>query len=205
MAHLLMTIEANTGHLERHAASAQAAGTPASRAFNLHHAKNHVVVVSEHQVKLRDAVVRRVPAAGRELDTLTQAITGGTRQAGADLDRSLAHDLSSAMVAAGHVDRHLTEAQAAAGDPASVAFNIRHAVHHIGELEHYHHELREGLRERVPAVGPELDILYQLTGLNGTTAIPAPRGPQGATPARSRDGAAADYDVTGPDRGPQPA
>lgn len=212
LAHLLLTCEANAGHLHRHAAAAQAASTPDSLVHNLRHAKNHTTVISEHQEKIRQILTRRVPAVGREMELLSQvsgsgAGTGaragtGPGQApktGADLDRGLAHDLTSAMVATGHVYRHLTEAQLAP-DPASAAFNLQHAVNHAGEITHYHQGLQDGLVQRLPAVGPELNLLRGLAGVSGPATIPV-------IPLADRSRAAADgaYDITPPDRGPQPA
>jgi len=178
IAHLLMTAEINTGHLDRHVTAAQGAAGPASRAFNLLHARNHAAVVAEHQAKLRDALIRRVPAAGRELALLGRAGGGGARKAGPDLDRALAHDLAGAITAAGHVTRHLDEA---AGSPASVAFNLEHAATHVREMAHYHHELAGNLAERLPAVTAETGRLRQLIALTG--APPPARRSAGPEPA----------------------
>ncbi len=194
IAHLWLTCEINTAHLDRHVAAAQAATTADSLAHNLRHARNHVAVTSEHQGKLLAALSRRVPAVSEAAGQLNQAISGGLRKSGADLDRGLSHDLSSATVAAGHVDRHLAEAQAAP-DPASVKFNLEHAATHAREIAHYHGELRSGLAQRLPAVIPELDKLCQAAGLGSYPAIPP-------APATDRS---ADYDVTRSRPGPEPA
>ncbi len=177
IAHLLLTCTVNAGHLHRHAAAAQAATTPDGLVHNLQHAKNHATVIAEHQEKLRQALTERVPAVGREMEQLNQVsgtaarYTGQNPKTGADLDRGLAHDLTSAMVATGHVYRHLTEAQTAS-DPVSGAFNLAHAMNHTGEIAHYHRGLQEGLVDRLPAVGPELNLLRGLAGMNGPTTIP---------------------------------
>lgn len=197
LAHLLMTCIINTGHLDRHIAAAQAASTPDSLAHNLRHARNHVAVTSEHQVKLRNAAVQQVPAVGAALEDLDKAIASdGTRKSGADLDRGIAHDLSSALVAAGHVDRHIAEAQGT-GDPESVAYNLAHAMNHAKELQHYHSELQASLTEKLPAVGQELGKLDAVIGLNDSPGVPMAPG----WPARAAE---ADYDVVFRDNGPQP-
>jgi hypothetical protein len=169
-------------HLLRHCEAAQAATTPDSLAHNLRHAKNHVAVTSEHQAKLRKALSQRVPAVGRELDQLDQAISSGIRKSGADTDRGLAHDLSSAEIAAGHVDRHLSEAQAGGG-PDSVKFDLEHAMTHILELQHYHGELRDSLEQRLPGVGEELGRLRAVMGLGGTSIPMSPGYPARGKPA----------------------
>jgi hypothetical protein len=239
IAHLLLTCEVNAGHLRRHAAAAQAASTPDGLVHNLRHAKNHTTVIAEHQEKIRQALTERVPAVGREMELLSQvsgtdAAGTGTRysgqsaKTGADLDRGLAHDLTSAMVATGHVYRHLTEAQTAP-DPASAAFNLQHAVNHAAEIAHYHQGLQDGLVQRLPAVGPELNLLRGLAGVSGPTTIPVipldgrsasrppdpVRGHYGGGPVIplldersagwSPEPAGGYYDITPPDRGPQPA
>ena len=199
IAHLLMTCIINTGHLDRHTAAAQAATTPDSLAHNLKHARNHVAVISEHQVKLRSAITQRVPAVGTATEQLDQAISSdGTRKSPADVDRGLSHDLSSALVASGHVDRHLAEAQATR-DPASVAYNLLHAANHILELEHYHSELKAGLPGRLPGVARELGRLTAVIGLDGSQGVPMAPG----WPARSA--AAADYEVTRTRGCPEPS
>ncbi len=82
------------------------------------------------------------------------------------LDMSIAHDLASAQAAAGHVDRHLSEAQAAhaAEDPVSVIFNSAHAAHHVTEVAHNLSELHADLARRLPAVAAELARLGQASG-----------------------------------------
>lgn len=160
ISHLLMTAEINAGHLDVHAAAAaRSAGDAALQAHHVHHATGHAEVVTEHLVKLRAAVARRVPGVARELDALDRA-TPGIRAAGypvprAALDMSIAHDLASSQVAAGHVARHLAEAARSAGDKASVAFNLEHAVHHVAEIAHGLSELDDDLTRRLPAVGDE--------------------------------------------------
>jgi len=109
---------------------------------------------------------------------------------------SAAHDLASAIVAAGHISRHLAEAQAAqaAGNKASVTFNIEHATHHITELAHNLSELGNDLTRLVPAVGAETGRLVQAA----TGEDPAPAG-------RARPGRVTDYDGPGSRRVPEPA
>lgn len=160
ISHLLMTAEVNAGHLDVHAsAAAKSAGDKILQAHHVHHASAHAGVVCEHLAKLRVAVSRRCPGVAAELDGL-DAATPGLRDAGevvpgAALEMSIAHDLASAQTAAGHVERHLDEAAASAGDKASVAFNLEHAAHHIAEIAHSLEELDADLCRRLPAVAGE--------------------------------------------------
>ena len=200
ISHLLTTSCVNAGHLQVHNAAAATAKDPALLTHHLHHAAGHAGEVSSHLVKLRAALVRRLPAVARQLDDLDAAIPGNRAAAEgvppAALDMSIAHDLASGQDAAGHVSRHLAEAQTAhaAGNQVSVTFNIEHSLHHITEIAHNLSELGKDLTRRIPAVAAE-------TGKLQAAVAAAP----GTAPGRSRDGAAADYDITPPDRGPQPA
>lgn len=199
ISHLLSTAEVNSGHLDVHlAAAAGNQGDPGLLAHHLHHAAAHAGEVSSHLVKLRDAVTRRVPAVGAELDDLDEAIPG-SRATPEDhvprgaLDMSIAHDLASGQAAAAHVSRHLAEAQTAqrAGNKASVAFNIEHATHHVAEIAHALSELDADLARRIPAVAGETQKLHAaVAGI----VTPAP-------PCRS---APADYGVEARRR-PEPA
>lgn len=184
IAHLLMTAEANDGHLHVHAAAAASAARagqdPALLAHHLRHATGHVRAVSAHLVKLRAAVARRLPAVARQLDDLDRAIPGNRSAEDvprAALDMSIAHDLDSAQTAAGHVDRHLAEAQAsqAADDPVSAAFNIEHAEHHVAEITGSLGELDHDLSRRIPAVARELDRLRQAIRDGGPEPVNAGR------------------------------
>jgi len=189
ISHLLSTAEVNAGHLDVHtAAAAKSVGDPALLAHHLHHAYDHAGEVSDHLVKLRVAVTRRLPAVARELDGLDAAIPGSRAvehvPRGA-LDMSIAHDLSSAQGAAGHVARHLGEARVAqgAGNAVSVTFNIEHAVHHIAEVAHALSELHDDLCRRIPAVDAETQKLHA-----AATGIVTPPGPARSAPA--------DYGIT---------
>lgn len=199
ISHLLSTAVTNAGHLDVHAAAAQAAGDPALLSHHLRHAAAHVRSVSSHLVKLRAAVARRLPPVARELDSLDRAVPGGRGALGdvprAALDMSIAHDLASAQAAAAHTARHLSEAQLAhaAGNKVSVTFNIEHAVHHISEVAHYLSELDADLTRRLPAVGRETGRLHQAATPDGKAPVPER--------SRGRD---ADYDAAR-DRGPWPA
>jgi hypothetical protein len=169
ISHLFSTIAVNAGHLAVHAEAAQAATEPPLTAHHLKHALGHARVVSEHLEKFRGAISRRVPAVGVQLTNLDQATPAG-RAAGPDvpagaLDMSIAHDLASSQAAAAHVNRHLTEARAAhaAGNKVSTAFNISHAVHHVGEITSHLAELSRDLPRRLPAVAAEtaaLDVAW---------------------------------------------
>ncbi len=201
ISHLLATACSNTGHLDVHAAAAAAARDPVLLAHHLHHALGHARSVSSHLVKLRVAVIRRVPAIGQQLDDLDQAIPGSRAVTEhvplAALDMSIAHDLATAQGAAAHVDRHLSEAQMAqsAGNKVSVAFNIEHAVHHIAEVAHSLDELDNDLSRKLPSVATELGSLH-------AAADPVSGSPP---PAPARAAMETDYDVVFRDYGPQPA
>jgi hypothetical protein len=198
ISHLLATTQDNTGHLDVHTAAAVlAAKDQVLQSHHIHHAVNHARMVSSHLVKLRDAVIRRLPAVARQLDDLDQATPGHRSAMGpvprAALDMSIAHDLSSAQIATAHVDRHLSAAQTArtAGDQGSVKFNLQHAAHHVAEVAHGVSELCDDLPRRLPAVGRETGMLQAAVNLP-------------PLPAADR-GKAADYDVTESRGGPEPA
>ena len=200
IAHLLGTAEDNAGHLDVHTAAAATAKDPALLAHHLHHAVNHVRGVSSHLVKLQEAVRRRVPAVGQQLDDLGHAIPGSRAVPEhvplAALDMSIAHDLATTLMAAVHVDRHLSEAQlaASAGNKVRVAFNIEHAEHHIAEICHGLSELDDDLSRKIPAVAAELAMLQ--------TAVVPDKEPASSGAGRAAD---ADYDVVFRSPGPQPA
>jgi hypothetical protein len=177
IAHLLRTAEVNAGHLDVHsAAAAKSVRDPVLLAHHLKHSAAHAGSITDHLVKLRTAVARRLPAVASQLDDLGRE-TPGNRAAGdtgvprAALDMSIAHDLASAQVATAHTARHLYEAQAAqaAGNQVSVVFNLEHATHHVTEISHNLSELDTDLTRRLPAVGRELGTL--------AAAVTAPEGP----------------------------
>lgn len=205
ISHLLNTAEVNCGHLDVHLSAAQAnQGDPALLAHHLRHSLEHVRSVSSHLVKLRDAVSRRLPDVARELDDLDRAIPGQRSSVNdevprAALDMSIAHDLAEAQGAAAHTDRHLSEAQLAqaAGNRASVRFNIEHAVHHVAEIAHNLDELDADLTRRLPPAGRENDRLRAAAGLE-----PEPL-PARSAPWAVRAAAEADYDIA--EHGPRPA
>lgn len=84
-----------------------------------------------------------------------------------DLDRSISHLLSTAVVNAGHLDVH-TKAAGAAKDPALIAHHLRHAVAHAGMVSSHLVKLRDHVARRLPPVAAQLDSLDK--------AIPVERG-----------------------------
>lgn len=109
---------------------------------------------------------------------------------GPDRARTVAHLSDTVLTALGHATRHIAVAQAG-GSPDAVKFNVEHTAHHITEAHEHQQKLISALIQYHPEVGDELGKLREVTQ---------------PEPAPGRSAAAdADYDVTPPDRGPQPA
>jgi hypothetical protein len=104
-AHLLMTARVAAGHVRRHLDEAMAARTAASVKFNAAHARGHVAEVIEHLDKLTDGLKRCVPAVGRELYRLDQAIWAGEGQPGQERPGSAGRSVHHV----GEIRQHLGE------------------------------------------------------------------------------------------------
>lgn len=69
-AHLASTVLTALGHVSRHLSAASEAGNPASREFNLEHARRHVAEGLDHHRKLITILSRHHPGFGDEFSKL---------------------------------------------------------------------------------------------------------------------------------------
>lgn len=74
VAHLMMTVRTNLGHVRRHLDSAMDADSAASLDFNLHHASRHTDDAMEHMDKVIHGISGYDQEVGDEIEKLQKAI-----------------------------------------------------------------------------------------------------------------------------------